>query len=108
MVAVPLPLVVEGHQEQVGPLQVVKQALAPALFPYGVTEWRAQPIQDAGLQQEILDDYPLTIQHLFQQVVHHIVMTAAERRDEGSRIITTLQGECGELQSGDPAFCTRL
>jgi hypothetical protein len=35
-------------------------------------------------------------------------MAATERRDEGHRIITTLQGECGKLQSNDPTFCTCL
>ena len=106
VVAIPLSLLVEGHQEQVGPLQEVEHGLAPILLPHGITEWRAQSIQDAGLQQEILDIFTLTIQHLFQQVVHDIVMAATERRDEGLWIITTLQGECGELQSGDPAFGT--
>src|SRR5437762_13741931 len=35
-------------------------------------------------------------------------MAATERRDEGFWIITTLQGECSELQSGEPALCTCL
>src|SRR5438034_10325364 len=97
-------MVVKGHQEQVSPLQVVEQGLAPALFPHGITQWRAESIQDAGLQQELLYGCTLTIDHFFQQVIHHVVMAATERHDESSRILTTLQGEGGELQAGDPAF----
>ena len=38
--------------------------------------------------QEVLDGFTLTAQDLVQKVVHHIAMTAAERRDEVCYIVT--------------------
>src|SRR2546423_12370 len=61
VIAIPLPLLVKSNQKQVRPLQEVEQNLAPGLFPHGITEWHAQSLQDAGLQQEILDNFTLTI-----------------------------------------------
>ena len=40
------------------------------------------------VHQEVLDGFTLTAQDLVQKVVHHIVMTAAERRDEVCYIVT--------------------
>ena len=41
-----------------------------------------------AVHQEVLDGFTLTAQDLVQKVVHHIVMTAAEGRDEVCYIVT--------------------
>ena len=65
-------------------------------------------IKQRGLQQKVLDGFTLTAQHFLQQILHHIAMTAAERRDEACRVIMIEQGKCRQVQAGDPAFGARL
>ena len=45
-------------------------------------------LQERYLHQEVLDGFTLTAQDLVQKVVHHIMMTAAERRNEVCYIVT--------------------
>ena len=47
----------------------------------------------------------LAVEDFFDEVVEYIVMTCAEGLDEFGAVIRPLQGESGELQTGDPAFC---
>ena len=89
-------------------LQEVQQGLAATLGPHRIAQRRAQPLQHTGLQQKVLDGFTLTAQHFLQQVLHHIAMTAAERRDEACRVIMVVQGKGRQMQASDPAFGARL
>src|SRR2546423_12024983 len=62
MVAIPLPFVIEGDQEQVGTLQEVELCLAVTRCTNRIAQRSAQSIQNAGLQQEVLDACGLTTQ----------------------------------------------
>ena len=55
VVAVPPAAVVERDQEQVAALQRLQHGLAAVLAGDGIAQRAAQPVQDGGLQQEVLD-----------------------------------------------------
>src|SRR5207344_3406476 len=69
VVAVPAAAVVEGDQEQVSPLQLGQPGLATRLPGDGIAHRATQPVQDGGLQQEVLDGFGLSLQDLLGQVV---------------------------------------
>ena len=48
------------------------------------------------------------VQHLFDQVIDHKAIAAAERGHKGGMIRTVLHGQRGQLQAGDPALGTGL
>src|SRR5437667_12609298 len=102
MVTIPAPFVIQREQKQIGLFQNIEHGLATCLFPHGIAEWAAEALQDAGVQEEVLDSCWLLVEHFFQQIVHYIAMAAAERRDEADRIVMTLQGVGCQLQSGNP------
>src|SRR2546428_10982757 len=104
VIAKPHPFLIEGEQEQVGLRQEVELCLAVMPATQSIAQGSTQAIQDGGLQQEVLDGFTLTAQDFVQQIVRYVVMAPAERGEEGGRLVTALQGACGELQAGDPAL----
>ena len=106
VVAVPAPLVVQGDDEQVGPIEVLEGLLAGGrgVEQHGITERAAEPIEDGRPQQEGLHGFGLPLEDLLDQVVEHEVVAAGERRDEAGDVFTALQRDRGQLQTGDPAL----
>ena len=106
VVAVPAPLVVQGDDEQVGPLEVLEGRLTGrrGVEQHGITERAAEAIEDGRPQQEGLHGLGLPLEDLFDQIVEHEAVAAGERRDEAGSVCTALQGDRGQLQAGDPAL----
>ena len=106
VVAVPAPLVVEGDDEQVGPIEVFEGLLTGGrgVEQHGITEGAAEPIEDGRPQQEGLHGFGLPLEDFLDQVVEHEVVAAGERRDEARGVLTALQRDRGQLQAGDPAL----
>ena len=50
----------------------------------------------------------LARQHLLDQVVHDVAVVAGERGDERADVGTSLHGQRGQLQRGDPPLGARL
>jgi hypothetical protein len=67
VVAIPLPLVIEWNEKQVGMLQVLQQHLAIVPFSHGIAQWPTQAVQDAGLQHKVLDIFWLSLEVFFGQ-----------------------------------------
>ena len=116
MVAVPHPLVVQRHQEQVGPLQLLQDPLAVAAGgrcgvrrvtvggQQGVAQRGAQPVEHAGGQQEASGRGWLAVQHLGHQVVGHQPVPPGEGAHERRRVGSVAKGQPGQLQPGRPAL----
>ena len=114
VVAVPHPLVVQRHQEQVGPLQLLQDPGHLAAGRAAVRQsasgasrashWGgAQPVQHAGGQQEASGRGRLAVQHLGQQVVGHQpvpTMKAAERRRVAGRAAPARPAQPGRSALG--------
>ena len=46
----------------------------------------------------------LALQDLFDQVVDDVAVVPGEACDEAGDVVTSLDGQCRQLQRGDPAF----
>ena len=106
VVAVPDPLVVQRHQEQVGPLQLLQDRLA---VPGGGGQQRiaqrgAQPVEHAGGQQKASGRGRPAVQHLGRQVVGHQAVPAGEGGHERRRVGPVAQRQPGQLEPGRPAL----
>jgi hypothetical protein len=104
MEAVPAALLVQGNQEQVGPLEVLQHVLAIGAFGDRAAQWTTQPLQDGGSEQELPDPVGLSLEHLLAQVVEDVAMGSGEgvQKSVGFRVVA--QGQRGQLQSDRPAF----
>ena len=78
VVAPPAPDLVQGDQEQIGPLQPLQPPLAAAAAADGVAQRPRQPLQHRGLEQEPHRLGGLAVQHLLGQVVQDIAVAARE------------------------------
>src|SRR5664279_6079668 len=108
VVAVPVTAVVERNQEQVGAVQRLQGGPSAGLTSHGIAKRAAQPVQQAGPQQEGPDLLCLTLQNLLDQVVHDVPVIAREPGDETGDVVTSLHGERGQLERSDPAFGASL
>jgi hypothetical protein len=86
VVAPPAAHLVQRHQEQVGPLDLLQQPLAVAAAGDGVTQRAAQSLQHRGLQQELAHLLGLAVEHLLGQVVEDVPVAAAEAGHEAGRV----------------------
>ncbi len=104
VIAIPLPGVIEGDDEQVAALQEAQPVLCIVAAGDGIAQRSAQPVEDAGLQQKVADAVWQSSDDFVDQIVEDEAMTAGEGFDEGRGVITALHRERGELQARDPAL----
>ena len=104
VVAIPPAAVIERDQEQVPPVQRLQHRLAATLPGDGIAQRTAQPAQDGGLQQEGVDTFGLTRQHLLGQVVDDVTIIAREAGDEAGDVVSALHRQRRQLERGDPAL----
>src|SRR2546422_678693 len=122
MVAIPVPFIVQRNEKQIGPLDLVEDELAVCIddrWPTtddwrlifggrwsvvggqaenGITQRSAHAIKDGCLEQEHLEMDRQLVQDLFDQVIDHKAIAAAEGGDKAGVICTVLHGERGQLQ----------
>src|SRR6266516_2937244 len=91
VVAVPMPLLVQGDHKQVGPLERFQHGLTSLLFSHCIAEWSAEAFQETGVQEKLLHRGGLPREHLCGEVVEHIAMAAAEGRQKRRDISPALQ-----------------
>src|SRR4029453_18877680 len=72
VVAVPVALLVERHQEQVGSFQGVQHLLAIAAAGEHIAKWAAESLENRGLEQEASHLVRLLLEHLLGQVVKDV------------------------------------
>jgi hypothetical protein len=70
----------------------------------GGGEIAANPVDDRRSQQERAQPRRLAVEHLGDQVVGDDAVVARELLDEPLGVVTALQGQGGEPQSGGPAL----
>ena len=93
MVAIPLAAVIQRDQEQVSALQRRQLGLATVLAGDGIAQRAAQPVQDGGLQEEVLDMLGLALQDLLGQEVDDVPVIAGEAVDERGGVLSPLHRE---------------
>ncbi len=105
-VVIPIPLasIVERYDEQVLSVEGCERRLPSGPAGHGVAERPVQSVEDRRLQEELPDGLGLALQHLAGQIVDDEPIVAGESCDERRGVLASLQRQCRELQSGDPAF----
>ncbi|MNX69762.1 hypothetical protein D3C86_1009930 [compost metagenome] len=104
VIAEPLALIVRGDDEQVAALQIFDHRFAVAAIADGIAQGRTELFQHAGLQQELAAWLALPREHVFGEVFRQRNVGAAERGNECGRIAMPLQGQRGQINTGNPAF----
>ena len=80
VVAVPVALLVERRQEQVGTFQILQHLLAIAPSGKRIAERAAELLENRRLEQKISHVFRLSLEHLLSQVVQHVAVHAREHR----------------------------
>src|SRR5437879_3264378 len=107
VVAIPVPLSVEGDDEEVVLLNVLQQALAVILVADGVAELCGEAGKHGGMQQKRLDLLRLLSQHFIHEKIRDVAIAATQAVDEGMRSLPPLQRQRHELETGDPPLGAR-
>ena len=104
MVAIPLAPVVQRHDKEVATIERLQPRAAVLLAGHGITQRAVEAVENGGLKEETAHGFGLALKHLFDQIVKNVAVVARESTDEGGDILMALEGEGGQLQTGDPAF----
>src|SRR5262249_8192645 len=102
VVAIPAALVVQGYDEQVAPFQGYQCRCPTGLAGDGVAQGAGEPVQDRGVEQEVVDLWRLLGQDLLDEVVDDVTVVAGEPRNERSGVRPVPKGQSGQLERGDP------
>jgi hypothetical protein len=95
---------IQRHHERVRLLQLLQDPMAARLAGQRVGELAADPLHQAGPQQQPPHLLALPVQHLGQQVLGHRTLAAGELRREPLRIGVPGQRQRGQPQTGRPPF----
>ena len=102
VVAVPAAHLVQRGQEQIGPLDGLKQPLPAGAAGDRIAQRAAQTVQHRRLQQEGPHLLGLAVQHLLGQVIQHIAVAARKRLHKASDIRPPAQRQHRQLQPSHP------
>src|SRR4051794_7698884 len=108
MVAIPLAPVVERDDEEIASLEIFQNALPVALARERIAQWSAESVDDRGFQKEAPDAFGLRTQHLFDEIVGDVAVTAGECVDAPANVAAPLHGERRQLEPRDPTLGSLL
>ncbi len=95
MITIPLAVIIERHDKEVASFQCFQSCITVLLAGDGIAERTMQLIEHRGLEQEVPDTIGLTLQNLFDQIVHDLAVVAGEGPDEAGNILVALHGKRG-------------
>jgi hypothetical protein len=93
VVAVPKPLIVQRNHEQVGVLEALQRRLPIGAAGDSVAQGPAHTPEYGGFKQKGPDLFGLSMEHLFDQVVQHVAVTAGEGFYESGDVGAVAQSE---------------
>ena len=110
VVAVPLPLVVEGDDEQVPALEDLQRLAAVVAAGERVAQRAGHLLEHRGVEEEPANVAGLAVEHLLDQVVQDEAVAAGERVDKAGHptgvpgVSAAAGRESGQLQPGGPSL----
>ncbi len=107
VVAVPAPLLVQRHEEDVGLLETFEGVLAVDAPGQGVAQRAGQPIEHRRRHEERPIGIVQAREDLVGDVVEHVTMTRRERSDALGDVGPPDERQAGELEHGGPALRPR-
>jgi hypothetical protein len=102
VVPVPLPLVVERDEEEVGALERHQGRLSARPPGDGVTERAGESLEDRRLEEELANVRGLACQDLLAEIDHDVAVVPREPGDEPTHVAAPLHRQRSQLQGGDP------
>ena len=93
VIAVPVALVIQRNDKEVASLQGFQSRVAFLFTGDGITQRAIQPIENGGLEQESADRFGLTLQNLFDQIVHDVPVVSSEFSNEPGNVLVALHGK---------------
>src|SRR6266508_823549 len=93
VIAIPLAPVIQRNDKEVAAMERLQPRTAVVLAGDGIAQRATQPFENGGLEQEAANQFGLTLQHLFDQIVHNVAVVAGKRPDELGTVIATPHGE---------------
>ena len=102
VVTKPLPVVVQGYEEQVLALEDVEYLRRVGRANHRVAQRWREPVEDGGPVQEMPDLAGLAAEHLLGQEITHEAVITGELPDDGARAGVTAKRERGEVYPGRP------
>ena len=97
MIAKPVAPIIQRDDKEVAALQSRQGGAAFCLAGDSITERTTQTVKNRSLQEKVTQRFGLTLQDLFDQVIHNVAVVAGEGADEARHILMILHGEGGEL-----------
>ena len=104
VVAIPMTVVIERHEEQVGPIKRLQHRPAVSASRDRIAERRIHTAENRGVQQEGAHLRRLVLQHLLDQVVDDVSVVSGEPGDEIGDVISTAHRESRQLERRDPSL----
>ena len=90
MVAKPLALVVQRNNEDIRPVEALKDSLSILAIRYGLAQPCVQTLQKGGMQQERLHVLGLALKDLLDQIICDINVAAGKASDESGNVAMPL------------------
>src|SRR5262249_47382278 len=103
--AIPLAMVVQGHEEEIRPRELTQLLTTPGLFEHRVTQRRTQAIKDRAAKHEGLQRRVMPVEDFVDEKVDNRTVGAAEAIDERVPVVGTTKRQCREVEPGGPALC---
>src|SRR5436309_5164160 len=97
VIAIPTPLVVQGHEEQVGMFDILEGCLPGnrGVQQNGITKRAAQTVENRRAEQERLDACRLLLENFFNQIIQHEMVATCKSFDEAGGVLMSLQRNRG-------------
>src|SRR6266508_5797611 len=86
MVAIPVALLIERDQEQVGSFQVFQHLLSIVAIGERITQWATELLKNRGLEEESSHIVGLSLKYLLSQVIENVAMATPELLNKPCRI----------------------
>ncbi|WP_419875124.1 hypothetical protein [Candidatus Pristimantibacillus sp. PTI5] len=104
MIAIPAALVIQWNDKEVASLKGIQLYAAFLLTGDGIAQRTMQPVENGGLKQEASDMVGLTLQDLFNQIVHNVPILSCECTNKRRNVLAPAHRERRQLEPRNPAF----
>ena len=104
VIAIPLAVVVECDEEEVGALELLEQVCRVVPACDGISERRADGVEDRRIEEKAAPFRVERIEHDLGQVVDNVPIRAAESGDELGRMLGLLERQGCKLDAGRPTL----
>ena len=93
VIAIPVASVIQRHHKEIASLQGFQARAAPWIAGHCIAQRAIEAVENGRLEQKAANRLRLTLQDLFDQIVHDVPVVSGEGTDEPRHILMALQGQ---------------